>query len=206
MLYNLFIYALNNQSPISLRLTASDLHEQRTDLSRVCFDALLSLSQMEEETNKPISSSFFTSSTVHHRIDGGFLRNTTSQSHRQAVASAKNSSSLGATAISSLLNRCKQVLNCFARDEQRCGGHFPPLPQERVFEAISALRAVSALIDGFSRNPTSVLYSHLVTLHPNLVQLIPSSRCDQQLELALMTCLNSYQTLLLLNLHINENK
>jgi len=31
------------------------------------------------------------------------------------------------------------------------------------------LRAVSALIDGFSRNPTSVLYSHLVTLHPNLV-------------------------------------
>lgn len=64
---------------------------------------------MEEETNKPISSSFFTSSTVHHRIDGGFLRNTTSQSHRQAVASAKNSSSLGATAISSLLNRCKQV-------------------------------------------------------------------------------------------------
>uniref|UniRef100_A0A915MV75 Protein MON2 homolog n=1 Tax=Meloidogyne javanica TaxID=6303 RepID=A0A915MV75_MELJA len=185
---------------------ASDLHEQRTDLSRVCFDALLSLSQMEEETNKPISSSFFTSSPVHHRTDGGFLRNTTSQSHRQAVASAKNSSSLGATAISSLLNRCKQVLNCFARDEQRCGGHFPPLPQERVFEAISALRAVSALIDGFSRNPTSVLYSHLVTLHPNLVQLIPSSRCDQQLELALMTCLNSYQTLLLLNLHINENK
>uniref|UniRef100_A0A1I8B4H2 Mon2_C domain-containing protein n=2 Tax=Meloidogyne hapla TaxID=6305 RepID=A0A1I8B4H2_MELHA len=191
---------------ISLRLTASDLHEQRTDLSRVCFDALLSLSQMEEET-KPISSSFFSSSSPVHRTDGGFLRNTTSQSHRQAVGSVGNSSSsLGATAISSLLNRCKHVLNCFARDEQRCGGHFPPLPQERVFEAISALRAVSALIDGFSRNPTTVLYSHLVTLHPNLVQLIPSSRCDQQLELALMTCLNSYQTLLLLNLHINENK
>jgi hypothetical protein len=194
--------------------SASDVHQQRSDLSRVCFDALLSLSQMENPAtaNK-------TSCTHHQQHSEGILRNTS-----QSTAAC---SSLGSTAIASLLNRCRQVINCwdvlnyhfisnliisqlkvlndYARDEQS-SGHFR-LPQERIFETISALRAVTALIEGFSKNPNPTLYSHLVTLHPSLVrgdqqffiflflyiffqvQLIPASRGDQQVELALMTCL-----------------
>jgi hypothetical protein len=157
--------------------SASDVHQQRTDLSRVCFDALLSLSQMENPAtaNK-------TSSTHHQQHSEGILRNTS-----QSTAAC---SSLGSTAIASLLNRCRQViiatthtayhillnidsnshlkvLNDYARDEQS-SGHFR-LPQERIFETISALRAVTALIEGFSKNPNPTLYSHLVTLHPSLV-------------------------------------
>ncbi|CAD5226469.1 unnamed protein product [Bursaphelenchus xylophilus] len=151
---------------------ASDSFQQRADLSRVCFDALLSMSKGGEDEN-----------------------------------GKKNSvlNSLGSAAISSLLNRCKQVLNNYARDEQGAG-HFR-LPQERIFEMISVLRAISTLIDGLTKHPEAVhssLYQHLVSLHPNLVQLIPSCRSDQQIELALMTALNSYQTLLLINIH-NRN-
>lgn len=122
-----------------------------------------------------------------------------------------------------------QVLNNYARDGQS-SGHFR-LPQERIFEVISVLRAVSTLIDGLAKkhhsgnNEVNIqqydivhspLYAHLVALHPCLVQLIPSCRTDQQVfvkkfiqvilfqvELALMTSLNSYQTLLLINIHIN---
>lgn len=172
-------------------MLASDLHLQRTDLSRVCFDALLSLSQAEN----PLPSSAATAAeSKNYQPMAGMLRNTSQ--------SSATCSSLGATAISSLLNHCKQVLNSYARDEQN-SGHFR-LPQERIFEVISALRAVTALIEGFANSPNEMLYSHLVTLHPSLVQLIPCSRGDQQVELALMTCLNSYQTLLLLNLHSNK--
>jgi hypothetical protein len=59
------------------------------------------------------------------------------------------------------------VLNNYARDEQS-SGHFR-LPQERIFEVCSALRAISALVEGFSKNPNATLYSHLVTVHPSLV-------------------------------------
>uniref|UniRef100_A0A914IBJ8 Protein MON2 homolog n=1 Tax=Globodera rostochiensis TaxID=31243 RepID=A0A914IBJ8_GLORO len=173
-----------------------DAYQQRADLSRVCFDSLLSLSQTDATTAAATATT-----TRHHQqkspttsssSGGGFLRNTS-----QTTAAC---SSLGATAIASLLQRCSKVLNDYAKDEQTAG-HFR-LPQERIFESISALQAITALIEGFSRNPNNpTLYSHLVTLHPSLVQLIPSSRGDHQVELALMTCLNSYQTLLLLNLH-----
>jgi hypothetical protein len=95
-----------------------------------------------------------------------------------------------------------QVLNNYARDEQG-SGHFR-LPQERIFEVISVLRAVSTLIDGLAKHPEAVrssLYSHLAGLHPNLVELIPSCRNNREVELNLMIALNSYQTLLLLNIH-----
>ncbi|KAH7729487.1 hypothetical protein AAVH_02962 [Aphelenchoides avenae] len=158
-----------------------DSFEQRADLSRVCFDALLSMSR----TQAP---------DIVQAASGGVVRG--------VAGSTGPSQSLGDTAIASLLHRCKQVLNNYARDEQGCG-HFR-LPQGRIFEVISVLRAISALIDGLAKHPEAVhstLYSHLVNLYPCLVQLIPSCRSDQQVELALMTCLNSYQTLLLINVH-----
>ncbi|KAI6171974.1 hypothetical protein M3Y98_00921500 [Aphelenchoides besseyi] len=155
-----------------------DSFQQRADLSRVCFTALLSLSGSDV-------------------VDTSFGSSNDSSSRKNSAAN-----SLGSTAISSLLLRCKQVLNNYARDEQG-SGHFR-LPQERIFEVISVLRAVSTLIDGLAKKPEAVhspLYSHLAGLHPNLVQLIPSCRSDQQVQHALMTALNAYQTLLLLNIH-----
>ncbi|KAI6196194.1 Protein MON2-like protein [Aphelenchoides besseyi] len=155
-----------------------DSFQQRADLSRVCFTALLSLSGSDV-------------------VDTSFGSPNDSSSRKNSATN-----SLGSTAISSLLLRCKQVLNNYARDEQG-SGHFR-LPQERIFEVISVLRAVSTLIDGLAKKPEAVhspLYSHLAGLHPNLVQLIPSCRSDQQVQHALMTALNAYQTLLLLNIH-----
>uniref|UniRef100_A0A915D8Z7 Mon2 C-terminal domain-containing protein n=1 Tax=Ditylenchus dipsaci TaxID=166011 RepID=A0A915D8Z7_9BILA len=164
-----------------------DSFQQRADLSRVCFDALLSMSR----TDSPDISVKGASSTL---------------DKRKGSKSSDTAHSLGATAIASLLSRCKQVLNKYAKDEQG-SGHFR-LPQERIFETISVLRAVSTLIDGLAKHGSdivnsshSTLYAHLVGLHPSLVQLIPSCRGDQQVELALMTALNSYQTLLLINIH-----
>lgn len=93
-------------------------------------------------------------------------------------------------------------MNNYARDEQG-SGHFR-LPQERIFEVISVLRAISTLIDGLIKQPEaahSTLYSNLVGLYPNLVELIPACRSNRDVELALMTSFNSYQSILLLNVH-----
>ncbi|KAI6238586.1 Protein MON2-like protein [Aphelenchoides fujianensis] len=144
-----------------------DSFQQRADLSRVCFTALLSLSGASNAT------------------DGAAAATGSSPNSRRSSAAT----ALGATAISSLLHRCKQVLNNYARDEQG-SGHFR-LPQERIFEVISVLRAVSTLIDGLAKRPEAV----------HSPPLIPSCRSDQQVQLALMTALNAYQTLLLLNIH-----
>ena len=72
-------------------------------------------------------------------------------------------------------------MNGNAKDQQS-SGHLK-LPQERIFEVISVLRAISSLIEGLTKHPEAVhsaLYSHLVNLHPVLVQMIPSCRSDQQ--------------------------
>uniref|UniRef100_A0A914C8G9 Mon2 C-terminal domain-containing protein n=1 Tax=Acrobeloides nanus TaxID=290746 RepID=A0A914C8G9_9BILA len=164
-----------------------EAYAQRTDLSKVCFDALLSMSQ--SETPDIVQ-------TVHGRAGG-----VVGTPHGSPVHEG-SSSTLGSSAIASLLYRCKQVMNGYAKDQQS-SGHLK-LPQERIFEVISVLRAISSLIEGLTKHPEAVhsaLYSHLVNLHPVLVQMIPSCRSDQQVELSVMTALNSYQTLLLLNIH-----
>ncbi|KAI1710613.1 monensin-resistant like protein 2 [Ditylenchus destructor] len=184
-------------------LMASDSFQQRADLSRVCFDALLSMSRTDTPDLLKIAGGG--SASDKRKVQ------TRSVGFSQDMDSAAGSTALGATAIASLLSRCKQVLNNYARDEQG-SGHFR-LPQERIFETISVLRAVSTLIDGLAKHGNTIvdmshatLYSQLVGLHPSLVQLIPSCRGDQQVELALMTALNSYQTLLLINIHKSSNQ
>jgi hypothetical protein len=153
-----------------LRL-ASDLCEQRTDLCKVSFDALLSLSQTQ--------------------VPGEIL---------DIVDNKKNGKlpqSLGAHAISSLLVRCKQVINDYARDEQNNGRI--PLLSQRVFEVISVLRAISALIEGLTTQPENViesLYDKLVEIYPSVVQMVPCCKNSADVQLAVMITLNSYQTLL----------
>ncbi|GMS96069.1 hypothetical protein PENTCL1PPCAC_18244 [Pristionchus entomophagus] len=142
----------------STDVLASDSFTERHDLSRACFDALLS---MTRETQ------------------GG--------------------RGLGKAAIVSLVDRCKGVLTAFSGDA-KSGGEMR-LPRTRVMEMISALNAVDALIERMalrSDAASSDLYSQLVVLHPSLVDLIPTSHADPEIEKSLIATLKSYQTLLLL--------
>ncbi|GMR48422.1 hypothetical protein PMAYCL1PPCAC_18617 [Pristionchus mayeri] len=142
----------------STDVLASDSFTERHDLSRACFDALLS---MTRET------------------PGG--------------------RGLGKAAIVSLVDRCRGVLTSFGGDA-KSGGEMR-LPRTRVMEVISALNAVDALIERMalrSDAASSDLYSQLVVLHPSLVDLIPTSHADPEIEKSLIATLKSYQTLLLL--------
>lgn len=155
--------------------SASESFQHRADLSRVCFDALLSISRSGSENN--VNSL---------------------NSDKKNAKSIVSTNSLGVSAITSLLSRCKEVktnlnkkkkifkqkikvLNNYAKDEQNSGNF--RLPQERIFETISVLRAISTLIDEFikySKDSHSILYSNLVGIYLNLVQMIPSCKSDQQ--------------------------
>uniref|UniRef100_A0AC34GU34 Protein MON2 homolog n=1 Tax=Panagrolaimus sp. ES5 TaxID=591445 RepID=A0AC34GU34_9BILA len=174
------IEILNKASIITLDpndTLASDLCDQRTDLCKVSFDALLSLSQTQ------VPGEIL--DVVDNKKDG------------------KLPQSLGAHAISSLLVRCKQVINGYARDEQNNGRL--PLLSQRVFEVISVLRAISALIEGLTTQPGNViesLYDKLVEIYPSVVQMVPCCKNSADVQLAVMITLNSYQTLL--NLKNNQ--
>ncbi|VDK50016.1 unnamed protein product [Gongylonema pulchrum] len=137
------------------------------------------------------------------------------ESRQQCISS----SGLGTSAISSLLARCKQqfcaeilcrnsstiiicqVMLSFARDELNAGQL--RLPQERILEMSSVLHAVSTLIEGLVRhvdNFNPEIYRELVNLYPSVVDCVPSTRADLQVEQSLINALKSYQALLLLNM------
>uniref|UniRef100_A0A0K0DMV9 Exocyst complex component Sec8 n=1 Tax=Angiostrongylus cantonensis TaxID=6313 RepID=A0A0K0DMV9_ANGCA len=104
---------------------------------------------------------------------------------------------LGIVAIASLLQRCSEVMNDFVRDWNSTGDL--RLPRGRIAEITSALQAVDSLISRLAREPTqSELYSQLVSLYPNVVEVVSCTRSDPVLESQLITTLKSYQTLLLL--------
>uniref|UniRef100_A0A1I7XFC8 Protein MON2 homolog n=1 Tax=Heterorhabditis bacteriophora TaxID=37862 RepID=A0A1I7XFC8_HETBA len=104
---------------------------------------------------------------------------------------------LGHVAVTSLLQRCSQVMVDFVRDWSGAGDL--RLPRSRISEMISALQAVDSLIARLARDPSlSELYSQLVSLFPVVVDVVQCSRADPQLESQLTTTLKSYQTLLLL--------
>uniref|UniRef100_F1KQN5 Monensin-resistant 2 n=1 Tax=Ascaris suum TaxID=6253 RepID=F1KQN5_ASCSU len=173
---------------------ALDSYLQRTDLSRVCFDALLSMSQ-SDEPDIIRSASSQPQTAANDLTDGIGVPSDRNNPSR-------NTSSLGASAIASLLARCRQVIAGYVRDEQGAGQL--PLPQERTVEMISVLRAVGTLIDGLVRRADAVnsdFYAGLVTLYPLLIDCVPSSRADVQVEQCLMETLRGYQTLLLLKVH-----
>uniref|UniRef100_A0A9J2PL94 Mon2 C-terminal domain-containing protein n=1 Tax=Ascaris lumbricoides TaxID=6252 RepID=A0A9J2PL94_ASCLU len=152
---------------------ALDSYLQRTDLSRVCFDALLSMSQ-SDEPDIIRSASSQPQTAANDLTDGIGVPSDRNNPSR-------NTSSLGASAIASLLARCRQVIAGYVRDEQGAGQL--PLPQERTVEMISVLRAVGTLIDGLVRRADAVnsdFYTGLVTLYPLLIDCVPSSRADVQ--------------------------
>ncbi|VDM51904.1 unnamed protein product [Angiostrongylus costaricensis] len=111
--------------------------------------------------------------------------------------SSEGNGRLGNVAIASLLQRCSEVMNDFVRDWNSIGDL--RLPRGRITEITSALQAVDSLISRLAREPTqSELYSQLVSLYPNVVDVVSCTRSDPVLESQLITTLKSYQTLLLL--------
>lgn len=73
------------------------------------------------------------------------------------------------------------------------------LPRSRILEIISALQAVDSLIARLARDPKMTeLYSHLVSLFPSVVDVMPCCHADPQLEHQLIKTIKSYQTLFLL--------
>ncbi|CAJ0579448.1 unnamed protein product, partial [Mesorhabditis spiculigera] len=139
-------------------------YTQRVELSRACFDALLSMSKDDSKDEL-----------------------------------IREKDPLALAALTSLIERCKQVLNSFSRDGRGAGEM--RLPAIRLAETTSCLTAVQTLIDRLAGRPDAVsspLYSQLVLLHPTLVELIPCCHADPQVESALVSALKAYQTLLLL--------
>ncbi|CAJ0930938.1 unnamed protein product, partial [Mesorhabditis belari] len=163
------IEILNKGSICSLDPTdVLESYTQRLELSRSCFDALLSMSKDDCLVN----------------------REERTRSQRDPLAH---------TALTNLVDRCKQVLVSFGRDVRGAGEM--RLPASRIAETSACLTAVHTLIDRLSGRSDAVLsplYTQLVLLHPTLVELIPCSHIDSQIETSLVTALKAYQTLLLL--------
>uniref|UniRef100_A0AC34Q294 Protein MON2 homolog n=1 Tax=Panagrolaimus sp. JU765 TaxID=591449 RepID=A0AC34Q294_9BILA len=163
---------LNRASVITLDHTdVMDMCDQRTDLSRVSFEALLSLS------NTQVPEHFVVSNGVD--------------------SSLKKPDSLGVYAISLILLRCKNVLNDYARDERNAG--VLPLTNARVCETVSVLRAIATLIEGLQKQPKHVidsLHDRLVDVYPVVVQMVPCCAGSSDVQLSVMIALNSYKTLM----------
>lgn len=71
-----------------------------------------------------------------------------------------------------------------------------------MYEVISVLRAISALIEGLNGQPKAVIDSfieHLIELYPNVVQMVACCKNNADVQLAVMTALNSYRTIMTLN-------
>ncbi|CAI4224479.1 unnamed protein product [Auanema sp. JU1783] len=124
----------------------------------------------------------------------------------EALLSTSNDGdgSLGHVAVSSLLQRCTQVMGGFVRD--RSGSGDLHLPRMRLAEMVSALQAIESLINRLVKNPSlTELYSQLVSLYPTVVDVIPCGHSDPLLESQLVITLKAYQTLLLLKVVPNFN-
>uniref|UniRef100_A0A0R3RXV2 Protein MON2 homolog n=1 Tax=Elaeophora elaphi TaxID=1147741 RepID=A0A0R3RXV2_9BILA len=201
--YNQKIIDILNRGSISTvdssDVFALDTYAQRAELSKVCFEALLSMSQNEEQPDivRSTAPAHFVGgmNTIESAIDD--VKGTSgNEKRRQCIAS----SSLGTSAISSLLVRCKEVMLSFVRDQLNAGQL--RLSQERIVEMISVLHAVNTLIEGLVRHADNLnleFYTELVNLYPTLVDCVASTKADPQVEQALITALKSYQILLLLN-------
>ncbi|VDK63054.1 unnamed protein product [Onchocerca ochengi] len=180
---------------------ALDTYTQRAELSKVCFEALLSMSQNEEQPDivrSTASANFLGGMNYLESVADDNKGGSGSEKRRQCIVS----SGLGTSAISSLLARCKEVMLSFVRDQLNAGQL--RLSQERIVEMTSVLHAVSTLIEGLVRHVDNFnleFYTELVNLYPTLVDCIASTKADPQVEQALITALKSYQTLLLLNVH-----
>ncbi|VDN06425.1 unnamed protein product [Thelazia callipaeda] len=188
---------------------ALDTYAQRTELSKVCFEALLSMSQNEERLNviRGVATVKFFGCFIHIRLLDFDQKHSVDMDGNKANQQCISSSNLGTSAISSLLARCKEVMLLFVRDELNAG-HLR-LSQERIVEMISVLHAISTLIEGLVRRIDNVnvdFYQELVNLYPTIIDCITSTRSDTQVEQALIAALKSYHRLLLLNLHISAKE
>lgn len=129
------------------------------------------------------------------------------------LTSSSEIGGIGHVAVSSLIERCSNVLVDFLRDWTGSGDL--RLPRTRLTEMAAALQAVESLINRTSRYCCSIretrtqkfrdptlneLYQQLVSLYPSVVDLAPCCGEDPQLSAQIVSTLKSYQTLMLLKL------
>ncbi|CAF0783766.1 unnamed protein product [Adineta steineri] len=99
-------------------------------------------------------------------------------------------------ALSSMLNRCKEILQKYAHDERLHGKC--PLPRPRTAEMISVLKALGTLIGALKRAPKDSvdinIWHQLIALYPCLVECTTSP--SQQICNAIKDTLHQYFSLL----------
>uniref|UniRef100_A0A0K0G4R8 Protein MON2 homolog (inferred by orthology to a human protein) n=1 Tax=Strongyloides venezuelensis TaxID=75913 RepID=A0A0K0G4R8_STRVS len=165
------IIAILNRGTIS-SVEASDLFAldtclQRADLSKVCFDALLSTCNIKSPS-----------------------KNTPSHVLKR--------SEFGLNAVTSLMKKCKEILQEYARDNRRNGRL--PMQRMRHIELLSVLQAMTSLIHGLiekSNNVPKELLQNVANMFPSIIEMVPSLRGDQQIEVAVMSVFNAYNTFML---------
>uniref|UniRef100_A0A0K0EM20 Protein MON2 homolog n=1 Tax=Strongyloides stercoralis TaxID=6248 RepID=A0A0K0EM20_STRER len=163
------IITILNRGTIS-SAESSDLFDtclQRADLSKVCFDALLSTCNIKSPTkNSPV-----------HSI---------------------KRSEFGLNAVISLMKKCKEILQEYARDNRRNG--MLPMQRMRHIELLSVLQAMTSLIHGLiekSNNVPKELLQNVANMFPSIIEMVPSLRGDQQVEVAVMSVFNAYNSFML---------
>ncbi|CAF1009661.1 unnamed protein product, partial [Didymodactylos carnosus] len=99
-------------------------------------------------------------------------------------------------ALSSMLNRCKEIMQKYAHDERLHGKC--PLPRPRTAEMISVLKALGTLITALKKAPKNsvelTIWHQLIDLYPCLVECTTSPA--QQICTAVKETLHHYFALL----------
>ena len=112
---------------------------------------------------------------------------------------SKVSGTLTKLALTSLLNRCKNVLKKYAEDE-RLNGEFP-LPRARMFEMSFAIKAISTLLVSLKKTVETrtdavedSMWLEVIGMYPALLDCITCS--EDQVRHALKEALHEFQDLL----------
>jgi hypothetical protein len=111
-------------------LDFDSVRKLREEFSKTCFETLLKFSF--------ISSSSSTSSNNNESNDNN-------------VNSGSNENSLNRMALTSMLQRCKDIIQHYAHDERLNAN--VPLPKARTNEMICVLRALCTLINSLKKAP-----------------------------------------------------
>lgn len=112
------------------------------------------------------------------------------------VNNSDKDGSLNKMALTSMLDRCKEIIQRYAHDE-RLNGNIP-LPRPRTNEMISVLKALLTLITALKKAPKesvqTSIWNQVIALYPCLVEC-SSSPCPQ-ICASIKEVLHSYFTLL----------
>ncbi|TMS38446.1 hypothetical protein L596_005171 [Steinernema carpocapsae] len=180
---NKLIEILNKGSVSTLEsVDSSGIYQHRAVLSRACFEALLSISQ---------------------------VKNVDTIQNTSINASRINSHKLPARSLQTGSFPCKEIKRIFEifvldsyKSDRNSTGHMR-LPEERVAEVVAVFNAISTLIAGLTSQQRSdqsqiEIVSEIVHIYPTLVSMIPCAQNDEVAQ-ALMYALNSFQSIMITN-------